>query len=164
MAADKSGLARKNGLEMSFSGFAVRLMGEANPNRRIFMPLFITSITALALVPIFFVLFVRVSKARSRGNVSIGDGGDVMLLLQIRRHGNFIEWVPFVLIVMALAEMRGGAVMWLTAAGAVFVAGRVLHPIGLDPARPAAALRIIGNSCGFIALIINVVLIAMSLV
>ncbi|ATQ44019.1 MAPEG family protein [Caulobacter mirabilis] len=115
------------------------------------MELPITSLYAIPLAAIFLVLWVSVTKTRSKLNVSIGDAGDPDLHERIRRHGNFVEWVPMILILMALAEGQGAGPLWLHAAGALTVVGRVLHPIGLRADAPTHPLRIAGNSACILA-------------
>lgn len=84
-------------------------------------------------------------------SLSIGDGGNVDLHERVRRHGNFVEWVPMILILMMLAEAQGAGPLWLHAAGALTVAGRVLHPFGLRANAPTHPVRIIGNSACILA-------------
>jgi uncharacterized protein len=117
------------------------------------MSLTITTIYALALVPIWFVLFFSIVSARTELKTSIGDAGNPALLLKMRRHGNFIEWVPFVLVFMVLAEAQGAGPYWLHAAGALLLLGRLVHPFGLkiDSTHP---LRIVGNSTNILAVAI----------
>lgn len=115
------------------------------------MALPITSLYAALLAAGMLILFVMVSKVRAELQVSIGDGGHARLLERIRRHGNFIEWVPLTLIMMALAEAQGTPAPWLHAAGALTIAGRVIHPFGLHANAPAHVLRIAGNSGNVLA-------------
>ncbi len=63
----------------------------------------VTPLYALALGLIFLILFMRVSSVRSDAKISYGDGGNALLLQRMLQHGNFSEWVPFVLILMMLA-------------------------------------------------------------
>jgi uncharacterized protein len=118
------------------------------------MSLYITTLYALPLILIWFILWVRVAKSRAEHKVSIGDGGSKDLLLRIRHHGNFIEWVPFVLILMALAELQGAPHTWIYAAGALLVLGRVVHPFGLKADIPDDPLRYISNSSNWLAVAI----------
>ncbi len=118
------------------------------------MPLFITTAYALPLVLIWFILWVRVAKSRAAHKISIGDGGFVDLHLCIRHHGNFIEWVPFVLILMVLAELQSAPHTWLYAAGGLLVLGRVVHPLGLKVETPDHPLRYISNSSNWLAVAI----------
>jgi uncharacterized protein len=114
----------------------------------------ITTMYALPLALIFLALFFTVSAKRSQVNRSIGDGGDMELLERVRRHGNFVEWVPMVLVLMLLAESNGVGPLWLHAAGALLLIGRVLHPFGLKADNAAHPLRIAGNMGGILATLI----------
>lgn len=115
------------------------------------MPLTITTLYALPLIPIWFVLWMGVTSSRPGFNQSIGDGGRPELLLKIRRHGNFIEWVPFVLVLMILAEAQGTGAIWLHAAGALLVLGRLAHPFGLQIENGSHPLRYVGNGSNLLA-------------
>lgn len=116
------------------------------------MTLTITPLYALPLALLALALWARVTAIRARSGVSIGDGGDVALHERIRQHGNFIETVPLVLILMALAEGQGVAPVWLHAAGALLLAGRILHPLGLRADNAAHPLRIMGSTGGLLAM------------
>ena len=83
---------------------------------------------------------------RARSHVSLGDGNDPELLEWIRRHGNFTEWVPIILVLMALAELQGAGRNWLHIAGILLVFGRLVHPFGLFADRATTFGRIAGNS------------------
>jgi uncharacterized protein len=120
----------------------------------------ITTLYALPLAVIFLALFMNVTMNRSKLNQSIGDGGHVDLHERIRRHGNFVEWVPMVMILMALAEANGAGPAWLHAAGALLTLGRVLHPLGLKADVATHPLRIAGNMGGILATLILFVALA----
>ncbi|URK85896.1 MAPEG family protein (plasmid) [Rhizobium sp. RCAM05350] len=122
----------------------------------------ISSLYAILLAVIFLLLLINVSKTRSALSLSIGDAGNVDLHERMRRHGNFIEWVPMILILMMLAEGQGAGPLWLHAAGALTVGGRVLHPFGLRANAPAHPLRIIGNSACILATVILTITLALS--
>lgn len=118
------------------------------------MPLIVTTTYALPLIAIWLVLWIGVSSSRTTFNVSIGDAGNAQLLLKIRRHGNFIEWAPFVLSLMILAEAQGTGRLWLHAAGALLLIGRIAHPIGLKIDNVNHALRYVGNGTNILAVAI----------
>ncbi|MGL4634888.1 MAG: MAPEG family protein [Beijerinckiaceae bacterium] len=122
----------------------------------------VTSLYALPLIVIFLALWMNVTSTRSKMNQSIGDGGSVDLHERIRKHGNFVEWVPFVMILMLLAEARGTGAMWLHIAGGLLTLGRVLHAFGLKADAPTHPLRIAGNSGALIATIILFIALARS--
>jgi len=127
-----------------------------------------TAIYALPLGAIYLALWMGVASKRAALNVSIGDGGakeggDMDLLLRIRRHGNFVEWVPMVLITMMIAEGMGASAIWLHISGVLLVLGRLVHPIGLKIDNSAHPLRYVGNSANLLALLNAMICIAVNL-
>lgn len=75
----------------------------------------------------YIVLTVRVVGARKAARVALGDGGDRVLQRRCRAHGNFIEYVPLTVILMALAELQGAPVLLVHAMGLAIVTGRLAH-------------------------------------
>lgn len=124
------------------------------------MSLKITTLYVLPLGLIWFALWLGVSSARSALNCSIGDAGNAALLQKIRRHGNFIEWVPFALVLMILAEAQGTGALWLHAAGALLLIGRIAHPFGLAIDNAGHPLRYVGNGTNMLAVAILLVALA----
>lgn len=122
----------------------------------------ITTLYALPLILIFIVLFFRVSGKRTELKASIGHANDAALHERIRHHGNFVEWVPFVLLLLALAEANGGNSIALHCAGGFLVLGRILHPFGLKADNPTHVLRIMGNSLNLLATVILLVVLTMA--
>jgi uncharacterized membrane protein YecN with MAPEG domain len=53
----------------------------------------------------------------------------------MRAHANFVEYAPFVLILMGLIELGGGSSFWLWVLGAAFILVRIGHGWGMM--RPA---------------------------
>ncbi len=82
---------------------------------------------------------------RLKARVNLLDGGDQTLIRRIRAHGNVVETVPMVLLLMSLLEMAGGPSTWIWGIGALLVAGRLLHAVGLL-ARGAHWARLAGMS------------------
>ncbi len=64
----------------------------------------ITAFYAALLAVLFLVLSVRVIGWRRESRVEFGHGEDIELLRRMRVHANFAEYVPFTLLLMALAE------------------------------------------------------------
>jgi uncharacterized protein len=118
------------------------------------MTLTTTTLYGLLLLPIWATLWIRISGTRARLNCSFGDAADQGLLQRIRQHGNFIEWVPFTLLLMVLAEAQGTESIWLHGAGILLVAGRLSHPFGLVPGTAGHPLRYVGNGTNMIAVLI----------
>jgi hypothetical protein len=124
----------------------------------------VTPLYALPLAAIYLVLWVRISAIRAKTGISFGDGGNVDLLRRVRQHGNFVEWTTFVLILMILAEGSGVSKAYLHGAGALLVAGRLVHPFGLQAIDNAAhPLRYVGNSTNILATLVLMVGIGITL-
>lgn len=111
----------------------------------------VTALYAMPLAALFLLLWFRVTIARSTLKVSIGDAGDSGLHEKVRQHGNFIEWVPIVLLLMLLAEGNGAEAIWLHISGGLLLFGRLVHPFGLTAANAAHPLRIVGNTASLLA-------------
>jgi uncharacterized membrane protein YecN with MAPEG domain len=94
------------------------------------LPITLTIAAGAALVNIW--LMIRCGQARTKGQVSIGDGGDEHLIRRMRAHANFVESTPFVLILIAALEATGGSAMWLWYVGIAFIFGRLAHGLGMD--------------------------------
>ncbi|WP_416305446.1 MAPEG family protein [Neptunicella sp. SCSIO 80796] len=90
----------------------------------------ITPLYAGILALLFLVLSVRVILMRGKG-ISLGDGGDKILLRRIRAHGNFAEYVPFILLMMGILELGRFPGYILHIIGIALVVGRVLHGYSL---------------------------------
>lgn len=99
----------------------------------------VTTIAAGLLGILLLVLGSRVVAIRGRKRISIGDGGDPTLALRIRSHANFAEHAPLGLLLLFLAEQAHGASWFVIALAAMLVAGRFLHPVGMELPAPNAA-------------------------
>jgi len=112
----------------------------------------VTLVTAGCCGLLYFILSLRVVQLRQAHKVTIGDGGHDPLLSRIRAHANFAEYVPIILILMGLIEMRTGTTELLTATGIVLFLIRIAHALGM--ARPAPnAFRIAGAAGTWIILV-----------
>ena len=81
---------------------------------------------------------------RGKTGISIGDGGNTGLLLAMRRHANFVEYVPLALILIALLEMDGVSPLAIHLLGGGLVVTRVAHAVGLKPDTMEGLGRLIG--------------------
>ncbi|MGK6318812.1 MAPEG family protein [Sphingomonas sp. DT-204] len=96
----------------------------------IVLPVALATAAAAALINLW--IGVRVGRLRISEKVMVGDGGSARLLAAMRAHANFVEYAPFVLILLALVELAAGTSGWLWAASLVFIAGRLLHVFGMQ--------------------------------
>lgn len=81
---------------------------------------------------------------RGKHNISIGDGGRQDLLLAIRRHGNFAEFVPLALILIGGLEMSGVSGTPIHVLGGGLVLARIAHAIGIKADTIQSPLRGVG--------------------
>ena len=72
----------------------------------------------------------------------------------IRVHGNFAEYVPIALILLASYELNGASAMMLHVLGAALVVGRVLHVIGLTKTIGLSVQRQVGMLSTFFVILI----------
>ena len=107
------------------------------------LPITLTITGAAALLNIW--LARRVGQMRMAHKISIGDGGNEALTARMRAQANFIEYTPFVLILIGLIELADGSRLWLWIVGVLYILARIAHGFGMDRPRPdPLRLRMIG--------------------
>ena len=114
------------------------------------LPVTLTIAAGAALVNLW--LMIRCGQARTKGGVSIGDGGDEFLIRRMRAHANFVESAPFVLILIAALELTGGTNNWLWGIGIAYIIGRLAHGLGMDGGSLGKG-RMVGTLITFVTLI-----------
>jgi len=91
----------------------------------------ITGLYLAFLALLYAVLGLQVSRLRRGNRVLFGDGDNRELRSAIRAHANFMEYVPIIVLMIALLEMSGtpaARIHWLM--GLLLIA-RLLHPLGM---------------------------------
>lgn len=111
-----------------------------------------TALYAGLLTILFLLLSLRVIAARRETRTSLGDGDDLALRHRIRAHGNFAEYAPIGLLLIALAESLTTSGWWLHVLGLTLLAGRSTHALALSRAYVSPPLRIAGMALTFTAL------------
>ena len=120
--------------------------------------LLITSVIAAALTIIFVKLSFAVIGLRRKNQICLGSGGIDDLERAIRAQGNFAEYVPFGIILIACLELNG-APWWLVAIpGITLIIGRLIHAKGINTPPPDFSKRVLGMKFTFYTLIALVVL------
>lgn len=104
---------------------------------------------------LLFALTLSVSEARHRTKTAIGDGGDEVLRRRIRAHGNFVEYVPLSLLLLALCEHLGMGSLFVHILGLVLLISRIAHAHGISQPREPLAFRMLGTTGTLIVLIIT---------
>ena len=115
--------------------------------------LLITAIVAAVLTLILVKLSYAVIYLRRENKVSLGNGGNEALERAIRAQGNFAEYVPLSLILIACLELNG-APWWLVAIpGIALIVGRLIHAKGIQVPPPDFSKRVLGMKLTFATLI-----------
>ncbi len=81
---------------------------------------------------------------RGKTGISILHGDNMELAEKMRRHQNFVEYVPIVLILIGVLEMNGSNSMFLHVLGASLVIVGVAHAKGLYHDNIRHPLRTVG--------------------
>lgn len=91
-------------------------------------------VTAL-VAGIFALMMVALSLPISLRRIAVRsasmDAKDDVLRRRIRAHGNFAEYAPTALVVLALVEYGGAPMVLVWCLGAAFVGSRLLHAFGM---------------------------------
>jgi uncharacterized membrane protein YecN with MAPEG domain len=113
----------------------------------------ITPIYAGLLALWFFVLSYRVIRLRGHG-ASLGDGGNPELLRRIRAHGNFSEYVPFILLMIGMLELSHFPAILLHVLGITLLVARLLHGYALSFRESFKFGRFWGAALTFLLLVV----------
>jgi len=120
--------------------------------------LIVTSIIASVLTGLLIKLSFAVIGLRRKNKVSLGSGGHDDLERAVRAQGNFAEYVPFGLILLACLELNGAA-WWLVATpGVTLIIGRLIHVAGINTPPPDFSKRVLGMKFTFMTLMALIVL------
>ena len=120
--------------------------------------LLVTSIIAVVLTGMFIKLSLAVISLRRKNKVGLGTGGYEDLERAIRAQGNFAEYVPFGLILIACLELNGAS-WWLVAGpGVALIIGRAIHAKGIHTPPPDFSKRVLGMKFTFYTLMTLMVL------
>jgi uncharacterized membrane protein YecN with MAPEG domain len=109
----------------------------------------IVPVYAAVLAAMFVVVSIRVIALRRSSKLPLGFQGDIALERRVRVQGNFSEYVPLALLLMAFVELRGSAPWLLHAMGVVLVAGRLSHAYGVSQIKESFAFRVSGMAMTF---------------
>jgi uncharacterized membrane protein YecN with MAPEG domain len=117
------------------------------------MALPVTALYAALLGLLYAALTLLVVRGRVASGVTLGTGEDKGLYRAVRAHANFAEFVPLILILMALGEGLRLSWMLLHLLGAALVVARVLHAVGISREPDLRAARGGGAALTLVVLI-----------
>lgn len=112
----------------------------------------ITPIYAGMIGLLFVLLSLQVIAARFATNVTLGDGGEKVLIKRIRVHGNCAEYAPMGLLLLVMAELQGAPDWGVHLLGVMLLAGRIMHAIGLSRTPQIIIFRRAGMVLTFVML------------
>ncbi len=115
--------------------------------------LLMTSIIAAILTIIFVKLSFAVIGLRRKNKVGLGSGGYDDLERAIRAQGNFAEYVPIGLILIACLELNGAPWWLVILPGIALIIGRLIHAKGISEPPPNFSSRVLGMKFTFGTLI-----------
>ncbi len=108
------------------------------------MPIPITGLYLAIFAVMSGILAFPAGRLRGSTGISVGDGGNPELLLAMRRHANFVEYVPLLLVMFAALELGGASAGLLHGLGLALVVARICHAVGLKADSVQGALRGVG--------------------
>ncbi|WP_241972346.1 MULTISPECIES: MAPEG family protein [Aliidiomarina] len=115
----------------------------------------LTSLFAALLTLLYIVLAIRIIRLRWKERVGLGTGESLPLKAAVRVHGNFAEYVPLGLILLALMELNNASEGLMFALGGLLFVARIFHAIGLTKSIGVSIYRTIGVLGTFAMLIIS---------
>ena len=118
------------------------------------MVLPITAFYASLLGICYLYLSFLVIGVRRKNQISLGDGGNEDLKRLSRAHGNFSEYVPITLIMVACFEANTGQGWAVHALACSLLFGRIFHAYGLRHHAGASWKRIAGMMLTFLAMLV----------
>ena len=109
--------------------------------------------TALGLIAVMN--SIRIVRLRRRHKISLGDGGNVLLLHATRAFGNFMEYAPFGLVLLVGLEFVQAPILFLHVCGGTLLIGRIAHSSAFMKEKISMNARIAGMTLTYASLILS---------
>jgi uncharacterized membrane protein YecN with MAPEG domain len=117
------------------------------------MPIIVPSYAAL-LALIFVILSARVVQMRASTKIMIGIGNNPVIERRIRVHGNFAEYVPLAVLLLAFMEMQSQPRLVIHILCIALVVARIVHAIGVTPVDENFPMRVASVLTTFAVIIV----------
>jgi uncharacterized protein len=104
----------------------------------------VAALYAGLLTAVYLALTFRVIRLRRGRRIDMGDGGERLLQRYLRGHGNFAEYAPLGLLLLALLELGGRPAWLLHLLGLMLLAGRLAHAWSFSVAELREPTRVVG--------------------
>ena len=110
------------------------------------MPMPVTALYAGVFALFALFLSFKAGSLRGKTGISIlyGEPVNWELAENVRRHQNFLEYVPMIIILMGVIELNGGSTMLLHVVGVLLFVSRIAHMLGLHADNMSHVGRVIG--------------------
>lgn len=118
-----------------------------------FVPIPVATLYAGILGLMLILHSIRTVKQRFKQKVFVGDDANEEMTRQMRVMANFCEYAPTFMILLALVEASGAHKSALHVFGIVFVAGRIVHALGLGRAINESKGRTIGTLMTYLSIV-----------
>ena len=112
----------------------------------------ITALYTSILALIMIVLAYNTSARRKEAKINLGTGNDGVMERRSRAFGNFTEFVPMVILLMAMIEVQGYGADYVHILGIITVIARVLHALGMTNSIKIINGRFVGALLTYISL------------
>ncbi len=106
----------------------------------------------LALIMVF--LAYKTSARRREAKINLGIGDDRIMERRSRAFGNFIEFVPMMILLMAMIELQGHKALFIHMLGVAIIVARLFHALGITGALKAVNGRFLGSLLSYIILLL----------
>ena len=113
----------------------------------------VTPLYAGLLALLFVFLSMRVIATRRSADVGLGDAGNSTLIRRQRVHGNFAEYVPLALVLMALMDLQSQPLWIVHVTGLLLLSGRLFHAYGVSQDPETIRLRVMGMTLTLMSLV-----------
>ncbi len=110
------------------------------------MQLAITALYAglLGLFALYLSFLVGGFRGKTGIPILYGEPVNMELAERVRRHQNFLEYVPMIIILMAIIEINAGSRIFLHVVGVALIISRIAHAVGLKHDNMGHVGRLIG--------------------
>jgi uncharacterized protein len=112
----------------------------------------VTALYAGLCVVLLLIFAALISRQRTSFKVGLGDGGHPPLVRAVRVHGNAVEWMLPMLLLLLIAELNHASHLFLHACGIIFVAARIAHAVGLSRSSGETAGRMAGTAASWLVI------------
>lgn len=115
----------------------------------------ITSLYTAILAIIMFVLAYMTSARRKEAQINLGTGNDDIMERRSRAFGNFIEFVPMLILLMAMIEIQGYGNDYVHILGIITVLSRIFHALGMTNSISVINGRFVGAILAYFSLLVG---------